>query len=263
MKRILITGAESGIGRDTAIALVKRGHSVVATTKTEESVIELAQYAQKQKFECKFEILKLDITNESDQEKIRSMPLDVLINDAGVADTGPLSEIPMDRLREVFEVNVFGTLAISQIALKGMIARKKGTVIIVSSIAGRLPISFLAPYGMTKFALSSGAAAMRDEVHMVAPDVHVSLIEPGAYATGFNEEMGEKKYSWIKEDSKFHPILSTLRNRDSVFYKLQIKSTAGIVRKIVQAAESDAPRLRYVAPWYQGLGVQVLRMLGK
>jgi short-subunit dehydrogenase len=263
MKKILITGAESGIGRDTVIALVKLGHSVIATTKTEESVIELAQFAQKQPFECKFEILKLDITSESDREKIRSLSLDVLINDAGAADTGPLSEIPLDRLRAVFEVNVFGTLALSQIALAGMIERKKGSVIIVSSVAGRLPIPFLAPYGMTKFALSAGAAAMRDEVHIIAPDVHVSLIEPGAYATGFNEEMGEKKYAWMKEDSKFHSILSTLRSRDSLFYKLQVKRTTSIVRKIVQAAESDAPKLRYVAPWYQGVGVQLARMLGK
>jgi short-subunit dehydrogenase len=260
-KRILITGAESGIGRDTAIALARRGHSVIATTKTEAAVLPLQEYAKEHS--CTLEIFKLDITISEDREKIKNLELDVLINDAGAADTGPLSEIPLERLRVVFEVNVFGTLALSQIALAGMMERGKGTVIIVSSVAGRLPIPFLAPYGMTKFALSAGAAAMRSEVHRVAPNVHVSLIEPGAYATGFNEEMGKKKYSWIQSTSKFHAILPSLKRDDARFYTFQVRHTNSIVDKIIAAAEATKPKLRYVAPWYQGIAVQLARVVGR
>ncbi len=258
IKTILITGAGSGIGRESAIALAKRGHNVIATTKTDEQGRELKIYASEKG--CKLEIFTLDITNEKDAEKIRDLQIDVLLNNAGIGETGPLAEIPMERLRDVFETNVFGTIALSQIALRGMMQRKRGSVIIVSSIAGRIPLPFLAPYGMTKFALSAGAAAMRKEVSRVEANVHVALVEPGAYATGFNELMMAKKYEWLNEGSKYFKILPSLQKDDARFASAQTKSINSIVRQVVKAVEADKPKLRYGAPWWQSWGGELLRI---
>lgn len=114
---------------------------------------------------------------------------------------------------------------------------------------------------MTKFALSGGIPAMREEIHRVAPNVHITLVEPGAYATGFNQRMLAKKYEWMKEDSYFFKIIEMLKKEDiKRFALLEEKSIESIVRKIVKAVESSKPRLRYVSPWYQGFGIFLLRL---
>lgn len=117
-KIILITGAGSGIGKDTAIALAKRGHKVIATTETEEQSTAL----QKEiiSFDIDLIIFKLDITNENDRRKIESYDLDVLINNAGIGESGSLAEIDVNKVRHNFEVNVFSSFEISQLALKKM-----------------------------------------------------------------------------------------------------------------------------------------------
>jgi short-subunit dehydrogenase len=169
----------------------------------------------------------------------------------------------MQRVRKNFETNVFSTLELIQVVLKKMMHKKQGTIIVVSSIAGRIPTSFLGPYSMTKFALSGGVAAMRDEIHQVAPDVHISLVEPGAYATGFNQRMFATKYEWMDENSYFWPIIQKLKSQDEDFKKIEEQTTQGIVKKIVKAVDAHKPHLRYVAPWYQGMYVRLLRILGK
>jgi short-subunit dehydrogenase len=259
-KTILITGAGSGIGKDAALALAKRGHRVIATTETEEQAAALKNDASS--LSLSLEVFKLDITLETDRSKITGYDIDVLINNAATGETGSLSEIPIERVRRNFEVNVFAPIELTQLALKGIMKKGKGTVIFVSSLAGRAPFAFLNPYSMTKFALSGGMAALRDELHRVAKNVHVTLIEPGTYATGFNQKMLAKKYEWMNEGSYFYKIISALRNEDARFASVELKSTASIVRKIVKAAEAKKPHLRYVAPCYQGLGVRILRIFG-
>ena len=261
MKTILITGAGSGIGKDAAFALAKRGHSVIATTETESQAAAVREEANSAGI--RMEIWKLDITDATDREKIASHDLDVLINNAGIGETGSLAEVPMERVRRNFEVNVFSTIETTQIALRGMMRKGKGTVLVVSSLAGRAPSAFLNPYSMTKFALSGGMAALRKELHRVAKGVHVSLIEPGAYATGFNQRMLAKKYEWMGERSYFYGIIPKLRQEEKKsFAMIEQKSTASIVRKIVAAAEAEKPRVRYSAPRYQAFGIFRLRLIG-
>jgi short-subunit dehydrogenase len=260
-KTILITGAGSGIGKDTTFALSRRGHRVIATTETESQ----AKYLKAEVLHTKLaiEVFKLDITIASDREKIAAYDLDVLINNAAIGESGSLAEIPMDRVRKNFEVNVFSTLETAQVALMGMLKRHQGTVLFISSVAGRIPIPFLNPYSMTKFALSGGVAALRQEIHRVEKNVHISLIEPGAYATGFNQKMFAKKYQWMNDKSFFFGIIPALKKEENRFQKIEQKSTRSIVSKIVEACEAKKTRLRYVAPWYQGVAIALLRIFGK
>jgi short-subunit dehydrogenase len=182
-KTILITGAGTGIGRDAAFALAERGHAVLATTFSESQADALrAECVQRGQA---MEVFKLDITDAADRNLLLGRPIDVLINNAGLGESGSLAEVDVNRIRKVFEVNVFATLELTQVALKGMIARQSGTVLFISSIAGRLPMPFLMPYSMTKFALSAAAAGLRSEMDQLGKNVPLS----GNHA--FERHLGE------------------------------------------------------------------------
>jgi len=260
-KDILITGAGTGIGRDAALALAARGHRVYATTQTVAQADALL--AQATTLRVTLEVFKLDITQVQDRDLVLPMELDVLINNAGIGESGSLAEIDVDRIRHVFEVNVFATLELTQLALRGMIAREHGTVLFVSSIAGRIPMPFLMPYAMSKFALSAAGAGLRAEMDQLKKNVHIALIEPGAIHTGFNQAMVERKYAWMESSSYFKSQISSIKAQESrTFTFLEAKNTKSIVAKIVKAAEARRPSLRYVAPWVQGIGVRLARIFG-
>lgn len=263
-KTILITGAGSGIGRDASLALAARGHHVIATTQDDAQASALRTLvAPRVAAGQRIDVLKLDITSASDRQQLLTLELDVLINNAGVGESGSLAEVDVNRIRQVFEVNVFATLELTQLALRGMIQRQRGTVLLVSSIAGRVPMPFLMPYGMSKFALSAGGAALRAELDQLRCNVHVALIEPGAIHTGFNQAMTARKYAWMGEQSYFARQAAAMQDKEARTFKLlEAKDTRSIVAQIVKAAEARRPRLRYVAPWVQGLGVRLARVFG-
>ena len=260
-KTILITGAGSGIGLDTAWALAARGHPVIATTFDEAQAASLRAQALSRGVSLR--AFKLDITSATDRQQILTLEVDVLINNAGIGESGSLAEVDVDRIRKVFEVNVFATLELTQLALRGMIARQRGTVLFVSSIAGRVPMPFLMPYSMSKFALSAAGAGLRAELKQLRCNVHAALIEPGAIHTGFNQAMTDRKYAWMGPKSYFAGQAGRMKAEEArTFAFLEAKSTRSIVAQIVKAAEAGTPRLRYVAPWVQGFGVRLARIFG-
>jgi short-subunit dehydrogenase len=191
-KSILITGAGTGFGRLTAVALAVRGHHVIATTETD------VQAEQLRTAEPQLEVVKLDITT-TDVEKVHTWDIDVLINNAGAGQTGPIADIPLDRLRHLFEVNVFGTMNITQAVLKDMVPKKAGRIIIMSSIAGVLSAPAFGPYSMTKHSLEAMGKAMRGELAPLGIDV--TLINPGPYLTGFNDRMADSMWEWFGDES--------------------------------------------------------------
>lgn len=260
-KTILITGAGTGIGKDAAFALALRGHRVLATTQTEAQSDVLRVEAANRN--VVLEIFKLDITLEADREAIAAYPVDVLLNNAGIGESGSLAEVDMQRVRQIFEVNLFSTLALTQVVLRGMIAREKGTVLFVSSIAGRVPMPFLMPYSMSKFALSAAGAGLRAEMDQLKKNIQIALIEPGAIHTGFNQTMTNSKYQWMTASSYFaHQAEAMKKKERATFQFLEARSTQGIVHQIVKAAEANRPKLRYVSPWIQGFGIRLARIFG-
>ncbi len=261
-KTILITGAGSGIGKDSTIELARRGHKILATTETESQSVELQDEVAQ--MGLTISTFKLDITDPKDRELIRDHDVDVLINNAAIGESGSLAEIDMDRVRKNFEINVFSTFELAQIALEEMLRKDQGTVLFISSLAGRVAMPFLGPYSMTKFALSSGAEMMRNEVKRISKNVHISLIEPGGYHTGFNQRNIARKYEWMDESSMFYHIMDSIKQEEERNFRFtEMQSTKGIVGKIVKAVESNNPKLRYSAPWWQALGVHIWRMFGK
>jgi NAD(P)-dependent dehydrogenase (short-subunit alcohol dehydrogenase family) len=191
-KTIMITGAGSGFGRLAALELASRGHHVIATTETEEQAATLRAESPQ------LQVEKLDITT-ADVDKVHAWDIDVLIDNAGAGQTGPIADVPLERLRYLFEVNVFGTMNVTQAVLKGMVAKKSGRIIIMSSIAGVLSAPAFGPYSMTKHALEAMGKAMRGELAPLGIDV--TLINPGPYLTGFNDRMADSMWEWFGDQS--------------------------------------------------------------
>ncbi len=258
-KTILVTGAGTGIGLDTVRELAARGHRVIATTYSEEQAENLRKDLDKS-----VQIFKLDITDAEDRNKIKDLDLDVLINNAALGDSGSLAEVDINRVRKIFEVNLFSTLELSQIAIRNMIINGGGTVIFISSIAGRVPFPFLMPYSMTKFALSAAAAGLREEMSILGKGINITVVEPGAFHTGFNQSMTDKKFEWMGKESLFsQEQIERLRKKEKREFRLfEEKTTKPIIRKITLAAEAKQPKLRYVAPWIQGFFVRLKRVFG-
>jgi short-subunit dehydrogenase len=191
-KTVMITGAGSGFGKLASLALAERGHQVIATTETDQQADALRAEAPQLTVE------RVDITSD-DIARVSAWDIDVLVDNAGAGQTGPMADIPMDRVRRLFEVNVFGTLAVTQQVLKGMVARGSGRVIIMSSIAGVLSAPTFGPYSMTKHALEAMGKAMRGELAPLGIDV--TLLNPGPYQTGFNDRMAESMWEWFGDGS--------------------------------------------------------------
>ena len=188
-KTVLITGAGSGFGRGAAIQLARRGHKVIAAVLNDQQAAELATA------EPKLTVVKLDITNARDVARVDEWNVDVFIANAAMGQTGPLSLIPLERLRAVFEVNVFGTFAITQRIAQAMRKKRAGRIIITSSIGGVRAGVGSGPYTMTKHAIQAFGTALRAELKMFGVDV--CLINPGPYATGFNDRMANDPGPWF------------------------------------------------------------------
>lgn len=263
MKKILITGSGSGIGRLSAIALSKRGHFVYATTHTLEQSIELNLIARK--YNLPLISFKLDLLCEFDRSKVDKLSIDVLINNAALGDSGSASEIDIYRYRATFDTNVFYTLELTQRVLRNMIKKGSGRIIFISSLAGRISIPFLSPYTSTKFAIEAIASSLIKEMkELDSANIDVTIIEPGAYATDFNQKNVNKQFVLIKDSSYFKDKLHYLKQKQLRYFKLtESKNLNSIVETYIKAVEDDKVKIRYTQPNIQGAIIQLQRILGK
>ncbi len=228
-KTVMITGAGSGFGKGASLALAERGHRVIATTETDAQAEELRAEAPQLTVE------KLDITT-ADVAKADDWDVDVLINNAGAGQTGPMADVPIDRVRRLFDVNVFGTLAVTQHVLPRMVAKGAGRVIIVSSIAGVMSGPSFGPYSMTKHALEAMGKAMRAEL---APQgIDVTLLNPGPYLTGFNDRMADSMWEWFGEGSLNAPATPMFEMMREFVTGAQM-DPAEVVTRMVELTEAD------------------------
>jgi NAD(P)-dependent dehydrogenase (short-subunit alcohol dehydrogenase family) len=228
-KTVLITGSGSGFGKGASLALAARGHNVIATTETEEQATALRAEAPELTVE------KLDITS-SDVGKAADWDIDVLINNAGAGETGPMADVPIDRVRRLFEVNVFGTLAMTQSVLPRMVAKGAGRVIIVSSIAGVVSGPAFGPYSMTKHALEAMGKAMRAE--LASQGIDVTLLNPGPYLTGFNDRMADSMWEWFGDASLNAPATPLFQMMRELVTNGQM-DPAEVVTRMVELTEAE------------------------
>jgi len=193
MKRILITGAASGFGKGLALALAAKGHHVIAAVQYPQQRTELLAEAWAANVEM--EIIKLDITNPQDRARAFTHEVDILVNNAGQMQAGPVAEMPMERVRENFEVNVFGTLAMIQGFVPQMAARRAGKIVTVTSMGGLITVPFAAVYTATKHALEGLIEGLRTE--LAETGIEFCTANPGIFGTGFNDRGAETALEWF------------------------------------------------------------------
>lgn len=262
IKKVLITGAGSGLGKEAAIMLSKRGHEVIATTQYEKQANELNILARDSNIPITS--FKLDINDKNDRELLNEVDFDVLINNAAIGDSGSIADIDVKRIEKVFETNVFSNIKVTQIALKKLIEKKHGRVIFLSSLAGLVSMPFLGPYCSSKYAIEGFASSLRKEMKKLdGVNIGVGIIEPGAYATGFNKENNDKKYEWMYKDSYFKYKWKDIKEKETRFWNLiEKKDFNSIVKQYIKAVEDKKVKFKYTAPIMQALSVQFIQFLG-
>ena len=180
---VLITGCSSGIGQETARRLAGRGWDVYATARRLEPLADLATAG------CR--TLALDVTDEASmKEAVAAVEADhgsvgALVNNAGYSQSGALETLPVDRIRDQFETNVFGLVRMCQLVLPGMRRTRRGRIVNLSSMGGKLTFPGGGAYHATKHAVEALSDALRFEVKGFG--VEVVIVEPGLITTSFGE----------------------------------------------------------------------------
>lgn len=237
--KILITGATSGIGFLTGCVLVARGHDVIFTCKTLDEVENVKNKLNILGLNAS--VLKLDVTDKNDRERINTLDLDVLFLHAGVGYTGLLKDIDVGLVRESYEVNVFSSLEMIQLFFKNESKPKK--VVLTSSLFSGHACPFFGSYIMTKTSIDLMAKILKNE--SIFSDDRIVLVKPGAYHTGFNQYLllsGEK--------SGVDAMIISLLNK--IFLFVEEKDINSIVCKIVYAIERGTC-FKYSSPFFQNL----------
>lgn len=240
-KVILLTGASSGIGYDTAVALAQQGHKVYAAARRVDRMEPLRQYG--------IVPLKMDVTDEASmQEGVKTLldaegRIDVLINNAGYGYFGAVENVPMDDARNQLEVNVFGLARLCQLVLPTMRAQHSGRIINTASVAGRAVFYYGGWYHVSKYAVESLSDAMRMELKPFGIDV--VIIEPGAIKTNWGiiaaDHLTESSRGTAYEQTGTM-MANNLRN----MYLSNTISDPAVVRKaIVRAVNARRPCTRY------------------
>jgi short-subunit dehydrogenase len=241
-QRVLVTGASSGIGRSIAELLLDKGFDVIGTSRHPENV--------KNKISG-VAYLALDLQDEASIKLLvdKVGPIDILINNAGQGQVGPLEEVPMEKVRSLFEVNLFGIIRLTQAILPSMRARRSGLIINLSSMSGIFGVGFTSVYCGSKFAVEGIFRSLRQEVRSFG--IKVVMIEPGYISTGFKQE------SFIDESSDYYhdaKIFKGIRDHN-IETGAQAEEVAAKVLKIIQTKNpkpaypvgGDAPRNAFLS----------------
>lgn len=230
---VMITGASGGLGKATVDHFLSKGWSVAATARDPNNL---------QTGGATSELLNLRL-DLSDQDSIQSAvtqaearfgQIDVLINNAGSGLAGPLEAIDASTLQRHFEANVVGTASVTKAVLPGMRHRRAGTIVNVTSIAGRLGLPFMAPYVASKFALEGLTESLRYE--LASFGIKVRLVEPAGIRTRFEHE-------WISDVPYDHQIAMLREHMAEGMTKAALPEKVADV--VYRAAVSNGSTLRF------------------
>ena len=245
-KVAVVTGSSSGIGLLTAVELAKRGFRVVATMRDLARRSALEEAARAAGVADGIDVRRLDVTEFDSLPRIVGEivgghgRIDVLVNNAGFALAGFLEDLRLPEIRQQFETNFFGQVAMTQAVLPVMRRQRSGHIIIVSSISGVVGQPVVGAYSASKFALEGWSEALRIETRALG--IRVVLIEPGAFRTDIwdrNVRIGEFAVSPESPNhergARFSEAIKRVRKADPI----------AVARLIARIAQDPNPRLRY------------------
>jgi len=256
-KTALVTGASSGIGKETVISLLQEGATVYAAARRVEQMAELKAAGA--------HVIRLDISDDNsimsvvNQIAKEAGSVDILVNNAGYGSYGAVEDVPLEEARRQFEVNIFGLARLTQLVLPGMRKNGYGKIINISSIGGKIYTPFGAWYHATKHALEGFSDALRFETAPFGIDVVV--VEPGGIAT----EWGQIAVDNLRKTSAkgaYAELAGQTADRTEKMYSSGKLSHPSLIAKVIrQAVTARRPKTRYAAGSMAGFALFMRRWL--
>jgi NAD(P)-dependent dehydrogenase (short-subunit alcohol dehydrogenase family) len=246
-KTILVTGAGSGFGEGAAIGLAQNGHAVIATVQVSPQVMPLRQKAAKLGLD-NLRVERLDLTDPYDIEQAAKWDFDVLWNNAGQGESGPVWEIPIDLVRRNYEINVFLPLVLTQKVVQKWVSQgRRGKVVFTSSMGGLFTPANWGTYVSTKHALEAIAEALQQELRPY--DILVQTINPGAYFTGYNETMADNAFRWLDDGRNFTRREDLRKGFDDFFATPEGRmDPQEMIDRMIEIVPADTGKFRNVMP---------------
>lgn len=253
---ILITGASSGIGYEAARMLAENGHKVYGAARRTERMEPLRQYGVTP--------VALDVTsNDSAKEAVYNIireegRIDVLVNNAGYGELGPMETTSLENAQRQLDVNVIGLARMTQLVLPHMRSQKSGRIVNVASIAGHITFCFAGWYNVSKYAVEALSDAMRMEVKQYGIDV--AIVEPGGVYSDWGriaaKQLRKASTSTVYEDKagRTANVFEMMYGRNP--YNL-MTSTDKAAKHVCKAVTSRNPKARYAF----GIGNTSMRFL--
>ena len=246
---VLITGATDGLGKAAALLLAERGYRVFAAGRAPAKLAQIDALAREKKLPL--EAVELDVCDDTSvQTAVRLVlakagAIDVLINNAGVGYMGTIEELRIDDWRRQFETNIFGVLRVTQAALPSMRERKRGRILMMSSVAGLLTVPAQGAYSSSKHALEGLTNALRLEMYPFG--IGVVLIEPGYIPTGMSETAAEltKGYKEIFAAGPYAKLYDFFVTETKKARASSKTTPEDCARVMLRAIEAPHPKARY------------------
>jgi len=245
----LVTGSSSGIGFETAILLARNGFHTYASMRNLEKSKDITQITSKEKLPL--QVVQLDVDDEMSVkeaiDKIESEQgkINVLVNNAGYVLLGPVEQLSIKEFKEQFETNFFGVVRVIQAVLPTMRRQRGGTIVNISSSAGRIGLPFNSAYVSSKFALEGLTESISYELEQFG--IKVVLIEPGFIRTNLITSSTSAKKA-LDPKSPYFSLMQKVENHFKSRMELVSSSSAPeeVAKVILQAITSENPQLRYV-----------------
>ncbi|MGA2640570.1 MAG: SDR family oxidoreductase [Spirochaetia bacterium] len=248
-RSVLVTGASSGIGKECALLLASHGFQVFAGVRSSEDATTLTSAGRGSLVPVMIDVTipaSIEAAVQSIRAVLRADASFAIVNNAGMTVAGPLEVLPIDALRQQFEVNVIGQVAVTQ-AFLPLLRSRKGRIVIMGSVLGRVSPPLVAPYAAAKFALEAITDSLVLELRKWA--IRVVLLEPGNIATPI----------WEKSKNRVLEMLDALDPARRELYResrADIQRLVGafsrgglasahVARAVVKALTVRSPRTRY------------------
>ncbi|HEV7259631.1 MAG TPA: SDR family oxidoreductase [Bosea sp. (in: a-proteobacteria)] len=247
-KTILITGAGSGFGKGAAIGMARNGHNIIATVHVSSQVTPLREEVAALGLSDRIRVERLDLTDAYDIKQALKWDFDILWNNAGMGEAGPVWEIPIELVRNNYEINVFLPLVLTQgVVQKWVRAGKAGKVVFTSSMGGLFTPANWGTYVSTKHALESIAEALQQE--LAAYGIKIQTINPGAYYTGYNETMADNPFRWLDDEVNFTKRADLRKGFDDFFATPEGKmDPQEMIDRMIEIVPADDGKFRNVVP---------------
>jgi NAD(P)-dependent dehydrogenase (short-subunit alcohol dehydrogenase family) len=243
-KVAIVTGSATGIGYEIAIHLARNGFYTYATMRSLPKADKITKIAKSENLPLS--VIQLDvtddisITNAIDTVINESGKVDILVNNAGYGLIGSIEDMSIEELKAQYETNVFGAFRVTKAVLPHMRKQDGGSIIIISSIAGRIALPLYSAYVSTKFAIEGLSESMAYELEPFG--IKVAIIEPGAIRTNFRREQA------AKGSSEGSPYSSMMQSPSRVIEKM-LKHRLypeEVAKTVIQAIENPNQKLRYI-----------------